>query len=204
MLSTTVSVPPIVPVPSTVAMLLVRLAAAGPRVQRHRTRKGVRLRQRQCTCPGRRERRRAADRQYTRLGDRRVRRAVDDRQIAADARGRQRRAPAFVRLALPLAPVVESVTAPVRAFAEVSVIVALHADVVNDDVPVTVRAPLWVRFPVLSTTVSVSTNRRSPRTVAIIVRQADCAGTRRDECYRAAQRVTRIRQCDRRRRSRSR
>jgi len=72
----------------------------------------------------------------------------------------------FVRLALPLAPVVESVTAPVRAFAEVSVIVAFDADVVNDDVPVTVRAPLWVRFPVLSTTVKVPPTVEAPSTNA--------------------------------------
>ena len=56
-------------------------------------------------------------------------------------------APAFVRLALPLAPLVESVTAPVSTFAEVSVIVAFAADVVNDDVPVIVATLDCVRFP---------------------------------------------------------
>ena len=49
---------------------------------------------------------------------------------------------AFVRLAVLPVPFVDSVTAPVNAFACVNPIVALAAEVVNDEVPVTVRAPV--------------------------------------------------------------
>ncbi len=78
-------------------------------------------------------------------------------------------APARVRLALPEAPVVLSVTAPVSALAEFSVIVAFEADVVKDDVPVTVSRPVWVRLPVLSTIVRlpVAVTPVSPFTVPI-------------------------------------
>jgi hypothetical protein len=141
-LSTTVSVPPIVPVPSTVAMLLVRLAAPVPVFRDTAPVKAFACVSVSAPVPD----------------------VVNDDvpptvstpawviavfvvlsttvRLPPTLKAASDSAPAFVRLALPLAPVVESVTAPVRAFAEVSVIVAFDADVVNDDVPVTVRAPV--------------------------------------------------------------
>jgi hypothetical protein len=47
---------------------------------------------------------------------------------------------ALVRLALPFAPLVLSDAAPVSRLALVSVMVASLAEVVNEDVPVTVKA----------------------------------------------------------------
>src|SRR5580658_6928297 len=59
----------------------------------------------------------------------------------------------LVRLALPLAPLVFSDTAPVSRLVEPSVIVAFEAEVVNDEVPPTVTAKSCVRLPALSVTV---------------------------------------------------
>src|SRR5262245_43264194 len=59
----------------------------------------------------------------------------------------------LVRLALPLAPLVLSDAAPVSRLALLSVMVAFEAEVVNDDVPVTVSTPLCVRLPSVLTTV---------------------------------------------------
>src|SRR5207253_5505641 len=54
----------------------------------------------------------------------------------------------LIRLALPLDPLVFSDTAPVKRFVCVSVMVALLAEVVNDDVPPTVSTPVCVRLPI--------------------------------------------------------
>src|SRR5215510_13320497 len=75
----------------------------------------------------------------------------------------------FVRLASPLVPpVVLSAIAPVSALpALVSVIVALFAEVVNEDVPATVRAPVCVRLPTVSVTVRLPPTFEAPSTVAL-------------------------------------
>ena len=57
-------------------------------------------------------------------------------------------------VALPEEPVVLNVTALARAFVASRVIVALLALVVNEEVPVTVRLPLSVIFPVVAVAVS--------------------------------------------------
>src|ERR1035438_5786749 len=75
-------------------------------------------------------------------------------------------APARVRLALPLAPLVFSDAAPVRTLAEVSVIVAFDAEVLKEEVPVIVNTPVWVKLPVLSTTVSVPPTVDAAKAVA--------------------------------------
>ena len=72
----------------------------------------------------------------------------------------------LVRLALPLAPVVFSVTAPVSRFACVSVIVAFEAEVVKEEVPPTVSTPVWVRLPVESVTARLPPTLEAARTVA--------------------------------------
>src|SRR6516165_4355761 len=75
---------------------------------------------------------------------------------------------ALVRLALPLAPLVLSNAAPVsRLPALVSVIVALAAEVVNEEVPATVRAPVCVRLPTVSVTVRLPPTFQAPSTVAL-------------------------------------
>src|SRR5262249_57540923 len=74
------------------------------------------------------------------------------------------RALALVRLALPFAPLVLSDAAPVNRLALVSVMVASVAEVVNDDVPVTVSTPLCVRLPSEPTTVKMPTAPGGRRT----------------------------------------
>src|SRR5262245_56355825 len=71
---------------------------------------------------------------------------------------------ALVRLALPLAPLVLSDAAPVSRLALLSVMVAFEAEVVNDDVPVTVSTPLCVRLPSVLTTVRLPPTLDVPRT----------------------------------------
>ena len=80
----------------------------------------------------------------------------------------------LVRLALPAAPLVLSDTAPVsRLPALVSVMVALDAEVVNDEVPPTVSAPVCVRLPTTSVTVRLPPTLEAPSTVArLLVRLA--------------------------------
>src|SRR5262245_16395880 len=73
----------------------------------------------------------------------------------------------LVRLALPLAPLVVSDTAPVSRLALVSVIVAFEAEVVNADVPPTVSTPLCVRLPAASVTVRLPPTFTSPSIVAL-------------------------------------
>src|SRR6516164_6115046 len=75
----------------------------------------------------------------------------------------------FVRLASPLVPpVVLSAIAPFSALlALVSVIVALAAEVVNDDVPATVKAPVCVKLPTVSVTVRLPPTVEAPSTVAL-------------------------------------
>src|SRR5262249_30831790 len=74
----------------------------------------------------------------------------------------------LVRLALPVAPVVLSDAAPLSALpALVSVMVAFVAEVVNDDVPATVRAPVCVRLPTRSVTVRLPPTFEVPNTVAL-------------------------------------
>src|SRR5439155_18224296 len=58
----------------------------------------------------------------------------------------------FVRLALPLAALLFNDTAAFGTFVYPSVIVPFAAEVVNDDVPPTVSAPVCDRLPVESTT----------------------------------------------------
>src|SRR3954469_7393516 len=72
----------------------------------------------------------------------------------------------LVRLALPV-PAVFSDTAPVSRLALVSVMVALAAEVVNDDVPATVSTPDCVRLPTLSVTVRLPPTFEAPSTVAL-------------------------------------
>src|SRR5262249_28003092 len=74
----------------------------------------------------------------------------------------------LVRLALPFAPLVLSEAAPVSKLPVfVSVMVALFAEVVNDDVPATVKAPLCVRLPTVSVTVRLPPTFEAPSTVAL-------------------------------------
>src|SRR6516165_5167225 len=81
----------------------------------------------------------------------------------------------LVRLASPLVPpVVLSAIAPVSALPVlVSVIVALAAEVVNDEVPATVRAPVWVRLPTVSVTVRLPPTVEAPSTVVLAL--VNCA-----------------------------
>src|ERR1700679_3445959 len=72
----------------------------------------------------------------------------------------------LVRLALPLAPVVLSDTAPVSRLVEPSVIVAFDAEVVNEDVPPTVSTPVCVRLPTPSTIVRLPPTLDTAREVA--------------------------------------
>src|SRR5262245_18366047 len=75
---------------------------------------------------------------------------------------------ALLRLALPLAPLVFSDAAPVSKLpALVSVMVAPVAEVVNDEVPATVRAPVCVRLPTVSVPVSLPPTFRAPTSVAL-------------------------------------
>src|SRR5262249_27065922 len=74
----------------------------------------------------------------------------------------------LVRLALPLAALVLSDAAPVnRLPALVSVMVAFVAEVVNDEVPATVKAPVCVRLPTVSVTVRLPPTFEAPNTVAL-------------------------------------
>src|SRR6516225_4951930 len=72
----------------------------------------------------------------------------------------------LVRLALPLAPLVVSDTAPVSRLALLSAIVALAVEVVNDDVPPTVSTPVCVRLPTRSLTTRLPPTFETPSTVA--------------------------------------
>src|SRR5262249_46884270 len=79
-------------------------------------------------------------------------------------------ADALARLALPLAPLVLSDTAPIGLLAVlVSVMVAFEADVVNDDVRPTVNTPLCVRLPSRSVTTKLPPTFQSPSTVALLL-----------------------------------
>ena len=79
----------------------------------------------------------------------------------------------LVRLALPLAPLAVSDTAPVSRLASFSVIVAFAAEVVNDDVPPTVNTPVCVRFPIRSVTTRLPPMLEAASTVArLLVRLA--------------------------------
>src|SRR6516225_8158666 len=71
---------------------------------------------------------------------------------------------ALVSCALPFAPLVLSDAAPVSRLALVSVMVASVAEVVNEDVPVTVKAPACVRLPSVLTTVRLPPTLDVPRT----------------------------------------
>src|SRR5262249_18288318 len=71
---------------------------------------------------------------------------------------------ALVSCALPFAPLVLSDAAPVSRLALVSVMVASVAEVVNEDVPVTVRTPLCVSLPTRSATVRLPPTLDVPRT----------------------------------------
>src|SRR5262249_49924495 len=74
----------------------------------------------------------------------------------------------LVRLALPLVPRVLSDAAPVSKLPVfVSVMVASVAEVVNDDVPATVRAPVCVRLPTVPVTVRSPPTFEVPNTVAL-------------------------------------
>src|SRR5262249_11811108 len=74
----------------------------------------------------------------------------------------------FVRLASAVPPVVLSVIAPFSALPRlVRVMVALVAEVVNDDVPATVRAPVCVRLPSVPVTVRLTPTFEAPSTVAL-------------------------------------
>src|SRR5262249_16445432 len=75
---------------------------------------------------------------------------------------------ALVRLAFPLVPLVLSDAAPVSKLPVfVSVIVALAAEVVNEEVPATVKAPVCVRLPTVSVTVRLPPTVEAPSTVAL-------------------------------------
>src|SRR5262249_53345081 len=75
---------------------------------------------------------------------------------------------ALLRLALPLAPLVLSETAPVSKLPVfVSVMVAFEAEVVNDEVPATVKAPVCVRLPTVSVTVRLPPTSDAPSTVPL-------------------------------------
>src|SRR5262249_38299649 len=71
---------------------------------------------------------------------------------------------ALVNCALPFAPLVLSDAAPVSRLALVSAMVASVAEVVNDDVPVTVRTPVCVRLPSALTTVRLPPTLDVPKT----------------------------------------
>src|SRR5262249_36923958 len=71
---------------------------------------------------------------------------------------------ALVRLASPLAPLVLSDAAPVSSLALLSVMVAFEAEVVNEDVPVTVKAPACVRLPRVPASVRLPSTPAAPRT----------------------------------------
>src|SRR5215831_1489720 len=77
----------------------------------------------------------------------------------------------FVRLASPLvAPVVLNAIAPLSALPVlVSVIVALFAAVVNEEVPPTVSTPLCIRLPTRSVTTTLPPTFQSPSTVALLL-----------------------------------
>src|SRR6516225_8127466 len=75
----------------------------------------------------------------------------------------------LVRLALPLAPLVVSDAAPVSRLALVNVMVALFAEVVNDEVPPTVSTPLCVRLPTRSVTTRLPPTFEAPSTVALLL-----------------------------------
>jgi hypothetical protein len=69
---------------------------------------------------------------------------------------------------LPFVPLVLSDTAPLSALAVlVSVIVALFAEVANDEVPATVKAAFCVRLPTVSVTVRLPPTFEAPNTVAL-------------------------------------
>src|SRR5262249_54442438 len=71
----------------------------------------------------------------------------------------------LVRLALPVAPVVLSDAAPLSALpALVSVMSAFEAEVVNEDVPPAVSAPVCVTLPAVSGIISVPPPPGGPRT----------------------------------------
>src|SRR6516225_1734995 len=74
---------------------------------------------------------------------------------------------ALVNCALPFAPLVLSDAAPVSRLALVSVMVASVAEVVNDDVPATVRTPVCVKLPTESVTVRLPPTFEAPSTVAL-------------------------------------
>src|SRR5262245_32568957 len=78
--------------------------------------------------------------------------------------GVMRAALALVGLALALAALVLSDAAPVSRLALVSAMVASVAEVVNEDVPVTVSTPLCVRLPSVLTTVRLPPTLDVPRT----------------------------------------
>jgi hypothetical protein len=79
----------------------------------------------------------------------------------------------LVRLASPFAPRVFSDTAPLSTLALLSVILAFTAEVVNDEVPPTVSAPLCVRLPTRSMTARLPPTLDAPSTVALsLVRSA--------------------------------
>src|SRR5262249_59331420 len=82
-------------------------------------------------------------------------------------------AKALVRLALPLAPLVLSDTAPVSRLRLLSAIVALAVEVVNDEVPPTVNTALCVRLPTRPVTAKLPPTFEAPSTVAsLLVRLA--------------------------------
>src|SRR5262249_35580663 len=78
-------------------------------------------------------------------------------------------AKALVRLALPLAPLVVSDTAPVSRLALLSVMVAFVPEVVNDEVPPTVSTPFCVRLPTRSVTTKLPPTFEAPSTVALLL-----------------------------------
>src|SRR5262249_55236590 len=78
-------------------------------------------------------------------------------------------AKALVSCALPLAPLVVSDTAPLSRLALLSVIVALLAEVVNEEVPATVSTPLCVRLPTRSVTTRLPPTFESPSAVALLL-----------------------------------
>src|SRR6516164_7567250 len=80
---------------------------------------------------------------------------------------------ALVRLALPFTPLVLSDAAPVSRLALVSVMVASVAEVVNDEVPATVKAAFCVRLPTVSVTVRLPPTFEAPSTVALAL--VNCA-----------------------------
>src|SRR5262249_30948114 len=80
----------------------------------------------------------------------------------------------FVSLASAVPPVVLSAIAPFSALPVlVSVMVAFEAEVVNEDVPATVKAPVCVRLPTVSVTVRLPPTFEDPNTVALAL--VNCA-----------------------------